>query len=359
MRRQIRVAIAGIGNCASSLVQGVAHYSRHRGSSGLINRKIGPYRPSNISFVLAFDIDVRKVGLPLNQAIFSKPNLIKHVNPEEVPVGPPVLLAPIFDGVSPHMTSDERGYMPAPGTPVDVTAALKKSKTDVLACYLPVGAERAVHHFAEACLSAGVAFVNCVPVFIASDPSFARRFADAGVPVIGDDIRSQVGATIVHQRLLELLVERGFSIESTYQINIGGNSDFLNMLSRDRLISKKQSKTNALMSRVETAITDKITNSVHAGPADYVPHLKDTKVAYINVRANGFCDAPLLMEMRLSVEDSPNSAGVAIDAIRYAALSRAQGMAGAIRSACAYYMKSPPEYMSDIDALKELENLFG
>jgi myo-inositol-1-phosphate synthase len=354
--RQIRVAIAGVGNCASSLVQGVAHYRSQPSASGLIAHRIGPFAVGDITFSTAFDIDIRKIGRPLSEAIFSKPNCAIQLTKERIEETTLVRLGPILDGVADHLDyyDDSERVLPAAGDPVDVVAALRGTGTEVLICYLPVGSEQGVRFYAEACLKAGVAFVNCVPVFIASNNTFAERFTRAKIPLIGDDVRSQVGATILHQRVVELLSERGYALTNTYQLNFGGNSDFLNMTDRQRLHSKKLSKTAAVTSRLPNE-TNK--PSVHIGPSDYVQHLGDRKIAYIHAKAIGFAGAPLSMEIRLEVEDSPNSAAVVVDVIRYAALARTRGLGGPILPVSAYYMKTPPLRMGDAIARDQLSKL--
>jgi myo-inositol-1-phosphate synthase len=269
-----------------------------------------------------------------------------------------VKMGPILDGVAPHMAdfNSARTVMAMNAPAVDVAEQLRRVRTDVLVCYLPVGSIRAVQYYADSALAAGTAFVNCVPVFIANDRLYAERFASAGLPIFGDDVRSQVGATIIHQRIMELLSERGYKVDNSYQLNFGGNTDFMNMLARDRLAQKKISKTNAVKAKI--AAND-IGERLHVGPSDYVPHLGDTKVAYIRVEASGFGGAPLSVELRLQVEDSPNSAAVVLDLVRYAAVARAARMGGPIHPACSYYMKSPPLRMSDDEALRELANIIA
>jgi myo-inositol-1-phosphate synthase len=350
---KIRVGIAGIGNCASSLVQGVEYYRSRPNATGYITKQIGPFAIDDINFVAAFDIDARKVGLPLSEAIFSEPNCTLRFVDQIKDGGPAVRFGPILDGVAPHTEQypeDER-ILVASGAADDVVDVLRDKHVEVLVCYLPVGSENAVRHYAEACLRARVAFVNCVPVFIASDPVLASQFSKMGIPLIGDDVRSQVGATIVHQRLVELLLERGYALTNTYQLNIGGNSDFLNMLDEDRLKSKRRSKTNAVTSRFLLAPP---LTKFHIGPSDYVRQLMDRKIAYIHGEALGFGGAPLVFELRLQVEDSPNSAAVVVDVIRYAALARRRGIGGPLLPVSSYYMKSPPMRIDDGDARRQL-----
>ncbi len=351
MSRKIRVAIAGVGNCASSLVQGVEYYRRngYDGSTGLMHPDMAGYKPWDITWVAAFDVDRRKVGQPLEKAIFAKPNCTM-VFQEDIPeTGVTVQMGPVLDGVAPHMAEydEDEAFRIADAEPVDVAKALKDARADVLLCYLPVGSEQAVRHYAEAALKAGVAFVNCVPVFIASDPQWAERFRAAGVPIVGDDIKSQVGATIVHRVLTRLFGDRGYKLNRTYQLNTGGNTDFLNMKALDRLKSKKKSKTGAVTSQLDIPIDPK---NVHIGPSDYVPWQKDNKIAFIRMEGEGFGGAPIELELRLSVQDSPNSAGVVIDALRCAMIAKERGLAGPVHPACSYYMKTPPVQIRDSEA---------
>ncbi len=346
--QSIRVAIAGLGNCASSLLQGIEFYrDRHsRGFAGLMHPKIGDWRCGDIEIVAAFDIDRRKVGKPIEEAIFAKPNCTR-IFQSSLPVsGVRVQMGPILDGVAPHMMdySDDEAFRTADVEPVDVSSALQEAKAEMLICYLPVGSEEAVRHYAHACLEAGVAMINCVPVFIASNPDWARKFRDAGLPIVGDDIKSQVGATIVHRTLTRLFGDRGVKLERTYQLNTGGNTDFLNMLALERLKSKKLSKTESVQSQLDKKLEAR---NIHIGPSDYVPWQDDNKVCFIRMEGRGFGDVPIELELRLSVQDSPNSAGVVIDAVRCAKLGLERGLAGPLEAVSAYYMKSPPEQMRD------------
>ena len=346
--RKIRVAIAGVGNCASSLVQGLEFYRgrNEQEFAGLMHPKIGEWGVSDVEIVAAFDIDHRKVGRPLEEAIFKKPNCTRVFQQSLPTSGVSVQMGPVLDGVAPHMVdySDDEAFRPASIDPVDVAQALRVAKTEILVCYLPVGSEQAVRHYAEACLKAEVALVNCVPVFIASDPEWAGRFRDAGLPLVGDDIKSQVGATIVHRTLVRLFGDRGVQLDRTYQLNTGGNTDFLNMLERKRLKSKKLSKTESVQSQLDVRLAP---GDIHIGPSDYVPWQNDNKVAFIRMEGRGFGDVPLELELRLSVEDSPNSAGVVIDAIRCAKLGLVRGLKGPLEDPSSYYMKSPPKQMRD------------
>ena len=351
----IRIAIAGVGNCASSLVQGIEYYRTRNESQcqGLMHESIGGWSASDIEVVAAFDIDRRKVGHPLEEAVFAEPNCARVFQPVLPPSGVTVRMGPVLDGVADHMAhyGDDEAFRLAGESPVDVAATLRASRAEVLVCYLPVGSEQAVRHYARACLEAGVAMVNCVPVFLASDTDWAHRFRAAGLPIIGDDIKSQVGATIVHRTLGRLFADRGISLDRTYQLNTGGNTDFLNMLERARLQSKKRSKTESVQSQLDDRLDR---HDIHIGPSDYVPWQDDNKIAFIRMEGRGFGDVPLELELRLSVQDSPNSAGVVIDAVRCAGLGLARGLAGPLEAPSAYYMKSPPRQMRDDAALRAL-----
>ena len=345
---RIRVAIAGIGNCASSLIQGIEYYRTRDASehAGLMHANIGGWRPSDIEVAAAFDVDRRKVGRALEEAVFALPNCAQVFQPELPASGVNVRMGPVLDGIAGHMQGYDEDEAPrvAAESPVDVAAALREAEAEVLVCYLPVGSERAVRHYAQACLEAGVAMVNCVPVFLASDAHWAERFQAAGLPIIGDDIKSQVGATIVHRALGRLFADRGVRLDRTYQLNFGGNTDFLNMLERNRLQSKKRSKTESVQSQLDQRLDAR---DIHIGPSDYVAWQDDNKVAVIRLEGRGFGDVPLELELRLSVQDSPNSAGVVIDAIRCAAVGLERGLAGPLEAPSAYFMKSPPRQMRD------------
>ena len=356
--KSIKVAIVGVGNCASSLVQGLEYYKDRDEAAfaGLMDARIGDWGPSDIEIVAAFDIDRRKVGKPVEEAIFAKPNCTK-VFQSVLPVSKVVVqMGPVLDGVAPHMAdyADDEAFRPADEEPVDVLQVLKDAKAEVLVCYMPVGSEKAVRHYARACLEAGVAMVNCVPVFIASDAEWAEKFRAAGLPIIGDDIKSQIGATIVHRTLTRLFGDRGVSLDRTYQLNTGGNTDFLNMKALDRLKSKKISKTESVQSQLDDRLEGR---NIHIGPSDYVPWQDDNKVAFIRMEGRGFGDVPLELELRLSVQDSPNSAGVVIDAVRCAKLALERGIGGPLEAVSAYYMKTPPIQMRDSVA-HELSNAF-
>ena len=348
MKKAIKVAIAGVGNCASSLVQGVEYYRNRQGEAldGVMRQSIGGYSCGDVEFVAAFDIDRRKVGHPLEEAIFAKPNCTR-IFQSALPVSNVIVQAgPVLDGIAPHMADypDDAAFRSADIEPTDVAAALRASGAEVLVCYMPVGSEQAVKHYAQACLDAHVAMINCVPVFLASDPDWAQKFWDAGIPIVGDDIKSQVGATIVHRALARLFADRGVSLDRTYQLNTGGNTDFLNMLERSRLNSKKISKTELVQSQLDERLDAR---DIHIGPSDYVAWQKDNKVCFIRMEGRGFGDSPMELELRLSVQDLPNSAGVVIDAVRCVKLALERGEAGPLEAPSAYYMKSPPRQFRD------------
>ena len=342
----IRVAIAGVGNCASALVQGISYYRDAPPGEvvpGLMHVVLGGYHVGDLLPVAAFDVDAAKVGTDLAKAVLAGHN--NTVRFAEVgDLGVTVQRGPTLDGLGRYYrdTIEE-----SPAAPVDVAAALREARADVLVAYLPVGSDQAQRHYAEACLEAKVAFVNAIPVFIASDPGWARRFADAGIPIVGDDIKSQVGSTIVHRVLTRLFEDRGLALDRTYQLNVGGNMDFRNMLERDRLESKKVSKTQAVTSQIENTVLP--ADDVHIGPSDHVPWLADRKWAYIRMEGRNFGDVPLNLELKLEVWDSPNSAGVIIDAVRCAKLALDRGIGGPLLGPSAYFMKSPPvQYHDDV-----------
>jgi len=355
-RQKIRIAIAGVGNCASSLVQGIAHYGIAHGSPsvGLMNELIGPYRVADIQIVAAFDIDSRKVGHPLEEAIFALPNNTTVFCDDIPPTGVTVQMGPTLDGMPDHMLNypEHLRFLPADLPPVNVAQVLRDSGAEILVNYMPVGSQQATEHYAQACLDAGVSFVNCVPAFVVSDPAWAKKFTDAGLPCVGDDVKAQVGATITHRMLARLFADRGVDISSTYQINTGGNTDFLNMLNRSRLASKKISKTEAVQSQLDVPLDP---DRIHIGPSDFVPFQKDNKVCFLRIEGVGFGGVPMNLEMRLSVEDSPNSAGVVVDAIRCCQLARQAGIAGPILPVSAWTMKHPPVQMNDGDAMRAAE----
>src|SRR5713226_6592757 len=349
--RAVRVAIVGVGNCASALVQGVAKYrdaSPDEFVPGLMHVDLGGYHVRDIQFVAAFDVDSRKVGHDLSQAIFAEPN--NTVRFAEVPpVGVTVSRGRTLDGIG-HYLSDVVEQAPEPA--VDVAAVLRDTRADVLVNYLPVGSEQATRFYMEQALEAGCAVVNCIPVFIAREAAWRRRFEEHGLPIIGDDIKSQVGATIVHRILARLFRDRGVRLERTSQLNVGGNTDFLNMLERSRLESKKISKTTSVTSQLEEELAPQ---DIHVGPSDYVPWLTDRKWAHIRLEGRSFGDVPLNLELKLEVWDSPNSAGVVIDAVRCARLGLDRGLSGALEGPAAYFMKSPPVQHRDEDARRMVE----
>jgi len=340
---EIRLAIVGAGNCASSLVQGLDYY-REEDRSGLIQQEIGGYRVADIRVVAVFDVDERKVGKPLGTALRAEPNCTPWFARDLSGEGPIVQMGPVLDGVAPHMADypASESFRPAQLDPVDVVKVLRETRANVLINYLPVGSEQAVRFYAEACLEAGVAMVNCMPVFIASDPGWAKRFSDLKLPIVGDDIKSQLGATIVHRTLAQLFAERGITVKRSYQLNTGGNTDFLNMLSQERLRSKRISKTEA----VSSALPAEHESQLHIGPSDYVPWLKDNKCCFLRIEGEGFAGQPIELELRLSVMDSPNSAGCAMDAIRYCAAARDRGLGGPLLPPSAFFMKRPPVQMT-------------
>ncbi len=359
----INLAIVGVGNCASSLVQGLAHYANGGANEqiGLMHWDLGGYRPRDIRVVAAWDVDRRKVGMDVAGAIFAKPNCTAVFCDHVPDAGCTVRMGRVLDGVAEHMAeySDERTFLVADADEPDqaeVVAHLRETKADVLVNYLPVGSQAATEFYAECALEAGVAFVNNIPVFIASDERWAKRFADAGVPIIGDDIKAQLGATIVHRVLTDLFAKRGVKLDRTYQLNTGGNTDFANMANRSRLKSKKISKTEAVQSVAGHRLDP---DDIHIGPSDYVAWQNDNKVCFLRMEGQMFGGVPLNLELRLSVEDSPNSAGVAIDMIRCAKVARDRGLGGVIHSASAYFCKHPPEQMTDDAAHDALEAWIG
>jgi myo-inositol-1-phosphate synthase len=341
----IRVALVGAGNCASSFVQGVQFYKDAAGEApipGLMHNVLGGYGVGDVTFACAFDVDANKVGRDLGDAIFRLPNnTMRFADVDRLDA--PVLRGPTLDGLGQYYRAsiDESAE-----DAVDVAQALRQHEVDVVVSYLPVGSELATRRYVEAALEAGVGFVNCIPVFIASDPEWERRFKEAALPIVGDDIKSQVGATILHRQLAKLFEDRGIHIDHTYQLNFGGNMDFQNMLERERLVSKKLSKTNSVRSNVSQEIADR---DVHIGPSDHVPWLDDRKWAYIRVEGHGFGGAPMSVELKLEVWDSPNSAGVVVDAVRCCKLALDRGMGGSLVGPSAYFMKSPPvQYPDDV-----------
>lgn len=355
----VRLAVVGVGNCASALIQGIYYYASKDSvsSTGLMHHEIGGIRPQDIEVVCAFDIDSRKVNRDISEAIFAKPNCTKQFCPVPRSLNVPVSMGTVLDGVSPHLANypeDQRIVLADQSEPTmnEVVDLLRHAQTQVVANYLPVGSEAATEFYAECALRAGCAFVNNIPVFIASDPTWARKFSDHQLPLLGDDIKSQLGATITHRTLVDLLRKRGVVLDRTYQLNTGGNTDFLNMLNRDRLASKKTSKTEAVQAVAGRRIMDR---NIHVGPSDYVPWQDDNKIAFIRIEGRLFGDVPMELELRLSVEDSPNSAGVAIDAIRCAKFALDRGASGPIDAPSAYFYKHPPVQMDDDEAYRRVE----
>jgi myo-inositol-1-phosphate synthase len=353
--KKVRVAIVGVGNCSSSLVQGVYYYRNAKDDEripGLMHVRLGGYHISDIEFTAGFDIDVNKVGKDLAQAIYTPPNNTYKF--ADVPkLGVPVYRGMTHDGLGKYLSQIIKK---APGPTADIVKILKDTKTDVVISYLPVGSEMATKWYVEQVLDAGCAFVNCVPVFIAREKYWQQRFEERGLPIIGDDIKSQVGATITHRVLTRLFADRGVRLDRTYQLNFGGNTDFMNMLERERLESKKISKTNAVTSQLPYELPH---DNVHVGPSDYVPWLTDRKWAYIRLEGTTFGDVPLNIELKLEVWDSPNSAGVVIDAVRCAKIGLDRGLKGALVAPSSYFMKSPPKQFPDDKARELVEEYIG
>ncbi|MDP4014287.1 MAG: inositol-3-phosphate synthase [Candidatus Nanopelagicales bacterium] len=351
----IRVAVVGVGNCASSLIQGVEYYRNAEPGSrvpGLMHVQFGDYHVSDIEFVAAFDVDAKKVGEDLAHAIFaSENNTIKIC--DVPPTGMPVLRGHTLDGLGKYYTQT---ITESPEEPVDVVETLRRTQADVLVSYLPVGSEAADKYYAQCAIDAKVAFVNALPVFIAGTPEWAQKFEDAGVPIIGDDIKSQVGATITHRVLTKLFEDRGVTVDRTYQLNVGGNMDFMNMLERERLESKKISKTQSVTAEMSRDIGSR---NIHIGPSDYVAWLDDRKWAFVRLEGRAFGDVPLSLEYKLEVWDSPNSAGVIIDAIRAAKIAKDRGIGGPLLSAASYFMKSPPVQHTDSEARQAVEDFIA
>ncbi len=351
--KKIKIAIVGAGNCAVSLVEGISYYKNfpvngHKNHEvlGLMNYKVEGYRPEDIEVVAAFDIDKRKVGKRLDIALRAKPNCTFSLFEKLPKIDVIVQMGPVLDGFSEHMKShpEDRTFVLSDAKPVNVEKVLRESAAEILLNYLPVGSEKAARFYAEACLNTGVSIINCMPVFLVSKGDLAKRFEKKGIPVIGDDIKAQIGATIVHRTLTKLFTDRGVKIDRTYQLNTGGNTDFLNMLNRDRLASKKVSKTQSVQSQMHEPLSDE---NIHIGPSDYVAWQNDNKVCYLRLDGRGFGGFPVNLELRLSVEDSPNSAGVAIDAIRCCRLARDRKTGGSLDSIAAYTMKHPPKQFAD------------
>ena len=360
-RDAIRIAIAGIGNCASALIQGIHHYTPERcgeGVTGLMHAEIGGYQPSDIKVVAAFDVDARKVGQDVSRAIFARPNCALVFNSSIPASGVVVRMGPVLDGISEHMAdyAEDRTFVrseaPEPSRD-EVVAELKRSGAEILLNYMPVGSEQAARFYAECALEAGIAFINNMPVFIASDEGFAARFKERNLPVIGDDIKSQLGATIVHRMLTDLFGKRGVTLRRTYQLNTGGNTDFLNMKNQQRLKSKKESKTEAVQSVARERMANR---DIHVGPSDYVPWQDDNKVAFIRMEGEIFGGVGLELELRLSVQDSPNSAGIVIDMIRCCKLALRNGVGGVLEGPSAYFCKHPLRQHADDEAYRMTED---
>ena len=359
----IKIGVIGVGNCASSLLQGITYYRGKNNSDaiGVLNWSINGYKPYDIKVVSAFDIDQRKVGKDVHDAIFERPNCTKKIVDNMPKAGVKVSMGRILDGFSEHMKHYDSDYTflicdQKEPTKNDVIKILQHSETEILLNYLPVGSESASRFYAECALEAGVSFINNIPVFIASDPFWAEQFKSRGIPIIGDDIKSQLGATIVHRALTNLFEKRGAKLEKTYQINTGGNTDFLNMLNRRRLDKKKKSKTAAVQAVMEEKLEDR---NIHIGPSDYVPWLNDNKVCFIRMEGRLFGDIPMNLELRLSVEDSPNSAGAAIDCIRLSKLAIQRNIGGVLEVPSAYYCKHPPVQYADDEAFLLLKDLIS
>jgi myo-inositol-1-phosphate synthase len=360
---KIKIAIVGIGNCVSSLVQGI-HYYRDKSPQdaiGLMHFEMNGYKPGDVEVVAAFDVDKRKVGQDVHEAIFAKPNCTTVFCPDLPPSGVLVRMGKILDGVAKHMQDYPENNTFVLSEEPELTEkqfvkVLKESGTQILLNYLPVGSEEATRFYANCALEAGVAFINNIPVFIASDPVWAKRFEDKNIPIIGDDIKSQMGATITHRILTDLFKKRGVKLERTYQLNTGGNTDFLNMLEQKRLVTKKKSKTEAVQAVAAKRLDDE---NIHVGPSDYVPWQKDNKVCFIRMEGKLFGDVAMNLEMRLSVEDSPNSAGVAIDAIRCAKLALDRGQGGVLQAPSAYFCKHPARQFTDDEAFTMIEDFIN
>ena len=360
---KIKIAIVGIGNCASSLIQGIEYYKNRDNKDviGLMHRNIGGYKPSDIEIVAAFDIDKRKVGKDVSEAIFALPNCTTVFCKDIPKTNINVSMGLVLDGFSDLMKNydEKRTFVLSnekEATKEGVIKLLRESGAEILLNYLPVGSEKAAKFYAECALDAGIAFINNIPVFIASDPEWASKFKEKNIPIIGDDIKSQLGATITHRVLTDLFKKRGVKLERTYQLNTGGNTDFLNMLDINRLAFKKKSKTEAVQSVAAERIDDE---NIHVGPSDYVPWQKDNKICFIRMEGKLFGDVPMNLELRLSVEDSPNSAGVVIDAIRCCKLALDRGNGGILYAPSAYFMKHPPKQFTDDEAFKMVEEFIA
>lgn len=354
--KKIKIAIIGIGNCASSLIQGIHYYKdkNPENSIGLMHWDIGGYKPYDIEVVAAIDIDKRKVGKDVSEAIFSKPNCTIIFCKNLPKLGVKVVMGKVLDGFASHMKEypEDQTFVVSDEKEVDIVDVLKQSGADIALNYLPVGSEKATRFYVNCCLEAGVAFINCMPVFMVSSSDFAKKFEEKGLPMIGDDIKSQIGATIIHRTLAKLFTDRGVKLDRTYQLNTGGNTDFLNMLARERLKSKKISKTEAVQSVLNSPLDPE---NIHIGPSDYVAWQKDNKICFLRMEGRIFGDVPIDLELRLSVEDSPNSAGCTIDALRCAKLALDRKIGGQLISISAYTMKHPPQQFPDEKAREMVE----
>src|SRR2546430_8742921 len=357
--RKIAVGIVGMGNCASSLLQGIEFYRAPDPATdghpiGLMHHEVCGYRPTDIEVVCAFGVDARKVGQSLDVAAMALPNNTRPLYPRLPRSSVVVQMGRVLDGIAEHMSDcpPEEAFIVAERRPVDVVEVLQRSGAEIVVNYLPVGSQRATEHYARAALEAGVSFVNCIPVFIASDPQWAAEFERRRIPIAGDDVKSQLGATIVHRMLAKLFDDRGVALDRTYQLNTGGNTDFLNMLNRTRTSLKRRSKTEAVQSVLPRPLP---ASMIHIGPSDYVAWQRDNKVCFLRMEGRGFGNAPIELELRLSVEDSPNSAGVVIDAIRCCRVARDRGLGGPLVSVSAYLMKHPPQQLADDLAREQVE----
>lgn len=357
---KIKIAIVGLGNCASSLIQGIYYYANKTEDDvdGLMHWSIEGYKPSDIEVVAAIDIDERKVGKDVSEAIFAKPNCTTVFCPDIDEIGVEVTMGKVLDGVAPHMENykDDSTFIiskEAEKSKEEIVEVLKESGAEMLVNYLPVGSDKAGKFYADCALDAGIAFINCVPIFIVSDPEYEAKFREKSIPCIGDDIKAQIGATITHRTLASLFKDRGVRLDKTYQLNTGGNTDFLNMLNHDRLASKRESKTEAVQSVLAHRLDD---DDIHIGPSDYVPWQKDNKLCFLRMEGRTFGDVPMNIELRLSVEDSPNSAGCVIDAIRCCKVALERKIGGALTSISSYTMKHPPIQYTDDIAREKVES---
>jgi myo-inositol-1-phosphate synthase len=360
---KIRVAIVGVGNCASSLLQGIEYYQHvpvqgQRSLIGLMHYDLAGYKPGDIEIACAFDIDARKVGQSLEDACFALPNNTLTIWRDLPKYGVTVDMGEIHDGVAEHMSQypPEWSFVPAHEKPVDIERRLRESGAEVMLCYLPVGSQQAVERYARACLATGVSLLNCMPVFIVSNEKWAAEFSERKIPVVGDDVKSQLGSTILHRTIMKLFADRGIKVRHTYQLNTGGNTDFLNMLDRSRLGSKRKSKTEAVQSVMPERMPDA---DVHIGPSDYVAWQRDNKVCFLRIEGEGFAGIPIELELRMSVQDSPNSGGVVIDAIRCLRLARDRKIGGPLYSIAAYTMKHPPRQIADDIARERVEKFIS